>query len=278
MADLEQAMETAAAAAREAWRDLDVRHDAFIRHLRGHLPEANDEALAALRGGWHVQDLYLAFACAGGCPVAVAALDRMLASRAPLFLARIRGAGPGFVDEVRQVMLEKLLVAAAGAQPKITSYSGRGAFEGWLRIATVNTALKLLRKPDAEPRVDESAALHAVAPAPDPELAFVKQHHREDFEHALRDAFAALEPKARNVLRLHFVDGLTIDGIGAAYGAHRATAARWLQDARRAVLEGTRKALRERLKLTPTELESMVQMLRSRLDRSVRELLATVER
>lgn len=269
-----EALAASAEAARAAWPDLAVDQTAFVAHLRRHLGPDERTALAAL-GGWHVADLYFAHACALACPPAVRTLERKLAERAPQYLARVGGAQRAFVDETRQVLLEKLLVAAPGEEPKIASYSGRGALEGWLRIACVNTALKLLARPEAGPRADDGAAARAVDPSPDPELALVKHQHRAEFEVALREAFAALDPKARNVLRLHFVDGLNIDAIGAAYGTHRATAARWLQQARQDVLEGIRKTLRDRLRLTPEELQSMVNLVQSRLESSVRALLAT---
>ena len=37
---------------------------------------------------------------------------------------------------------------------------------------------------------------------------------------------------ARTVLRLHVIEGVTLDGLAVAYGAHRATVARWLASAR----------------------------------------------
>jgi RNA polymerase sigma-70 factor (ECF subfamily) len=109
----------------------------------------------------------------------------------------------------------------------------------------------------------------------DPELELVKRRHSEDFEAAFRDALAALAPRQRNVLRLHFVDGLTIAAIGAVHRVHRATAARWLAGARADVLERTRSALRARLRLTPTEVDSLVAVVQSRLDVNLRALLAT---
>ncbi|MBA3539551.1 MAG: transcriptional regulator, partial [Deltaproteobacteria bacterium] len=89
----------------------------------------------------------------------------------------------------------------------------------------------------------------------------------------LREAVAALEPRLRAVLRMSFVDSLTIDEIGAVYAVHRATAARWIQRACEAVLAHTRDALAVRLALSGTELDRMTALVQSQLDVSVSQLL-----
>ena len=65
-----------------------------------------------------------------------------------------------------------------------------------------------------------------------PELELQKREHAAAFTAALREAAAALEPRLRAVLAMHFTEDLSIDQIGAVYAVHRATAARWVQRAR----------------------------------------------
>ena len=77
----------------------------------------------------------------------------------------------------------------------------------------------------------------------------------------------------RSVLKMSFVDGLSIDEIGTIYVVHRATAARWIQRACDEVFEKTRDLLAERLSLSPTELDRMNAMVRSQLDVSLSQLL-----
>ena len=84
----------------------------------------------------------------------------------------------------------------------------------------------------------------------------------------------SLEARARNVLRLSYVDRLSIDQIGTMYGTHRATAARWLSQARDDLMEQTRARLADRLKLTQSDLNSLLGALQSNLDISIERLLA----
>jgi RNA polymerase sigma-70 factor (ECF subfamily) len=72
---------------------------------------------------------------------------------------------------------------------------------------------------------------------------------------------------------MHFVDGLTIDEIGALYQVHRATAARWISGARNTLLADTRARLTARLALTPSQFDSLMRLVRSELDLSLQRLV-----
>jgi len=69
------------------------------------------------------------------------------------------------------------------------------------------------------------------------------------------------------------MERLSIDQIGALYHLHRATAARRVVKAREALLTATRTALAARLGLTTEQLESVLQLIASRMDASVERLL-----
>ncbi len=68
------------------------------------------------------------------------------------------------------------------------------------------------------------------------------------------------------MLRLYFLDGLSIDRIAAVYAVHRATAARWVARGREALLRGTQEVLGQRFRLDQAEVESLVGIVRSQLD------------
>jgi RNA polymerase sigma-70 factor, ECF subfamily len=89
----------------------------------------------------------------------------------------------------------------------------------------------------------------------------------------LRDAFASLQPRERNLLRLHFVERLGIDALASVLQVSRATAARHLAAAREALVERTIFNLRSRLRLAPAELDSLVAQVRSKLEISLGALL-----
>ena len=59
------------------------------------------------------------------------------------------------------------------------------------------------------------------------------------------------------------------------YGVHRATVVRWLAAAREALFAGTRARMRDRLR--DTEIDEVLDLIQSRLDVSVRRLLASME-
>lgn len=65
------------------------------------------------------------------------------------------------------------------------------------------------------------------------------------------------------------VDGLSLDQLARTEAVHRATAARRLQKVRAQVVSSVRRLLTARLKLSPSELESLVRLARSQLDLSL---------
>jgi RNA polymerase sigma-70 factor (ECF subfamily) len=88
-------------------------------------------------------------------------------------------------------------------------------------------------------------------------------------------AVAELEPRERNLLRMHLLDGLSIDQIGVFYRIHRATAFRWVAKARERVWDETRNRLREKLRLSPSEYDSILHQVRSQLDLSIERVLGS---
>jgi RNA polymerase sigma-70 factor len=108
-------------------------------------------------------------------------------------------------------------------------------------------------------------------------MEYLKRRYTREFRAALREALAALPREQREVLRLNFVHGLNIQAIGQRLNIHRATVARWISSARQAVFAETRRLLSERLKLAPSEFDSLLRMVRSQLDQSMAGLLGSQE-
>ena len=246
---------------------VSVDREAFLQHLTAHSEATPLECL-------HVNDLHLAFACAGGNAEALREFDRRYHGEIPGALSRLRSSRTT-IDEVSQMVREKLFVAPPGGRPKIAEYAGRGALLSWLRAVAVRTALSHRRREGLEPQLhDDGEPLLAVAGATeDPELEHIRARYAEPFKTAFHDALRALTPQDRNVLRLHVVDGLNIDQVGAVYGVHRATVARWIAQSREALVEKTRALLSERLRLDTQEFESLTRLCRSRLDLSMGRVL-----
>jgi RNA polymerase sigma-70 factor, ECF subfamily len=246
--------------ARAAWPQIEVDAARFIAWARARADDAD---------GMHAADLYLACACAQGEPRALAEFEKRYLAEVPSYLARM-DVSRATVDEVQQRLREKLLI---GTPPRIADYSGRGPLGGWMRVVAIRTALDFARAEKPHAPLDEDGPLALASPAPDPELDYIKTRYRKEFKTAFQAALLQLEKRERNVLKLHFLDGLGIDEIGAFYRVHRATVARWLVRVRQILLEQTRKALAEKLRLGESELESLMNLVQSQLEVSIKRYL-----
>jgi RNA polymerase sigma-70 factor (ECF subfamily) len=268
--EIERALAEVLSAAREAWPELGPPGDDFVRHLARHV-DRGQPLPAALRA-LVAPDLYLACACAHGAPAALRAFERRFLQNFTAHVARV-STEPAFVDEVRQIVCEHLLVSAPGARPRIAEYAGRGALLKWVSISAIRIALRLRASQSGDRPEPDDDALELAGPG-DPDTEILRRRHGPDFKLALQEALGALSAEQRNLLRLHYVDGLSIDKIGALQGVHRATAARHLAGLRSAVLAGAKRRLAARLALDPQELLHLARLLESQLDLSLSRILA----
>lgn len=255
-----------------------------LREVPGLEVSEPDAAAAMARAGLAPDDLdpgavveiVIAVGCAAGHPRAVEAFEERYVSRVGAAVAHMK-LPADVVDELRQVVRDKLLVApSAGEPPRLVRYAGKGTLPGLIKVAAVREAIGMLRKEArARPAADDLSDLPA--PEVDPELAFLKRRYRDAFKIAFEAAVRGLERRDRNLLRLHLVGDVTLDDIARMYGVHRTTIVRSLQRVRKRLLSETRKALRHDLEVDAAELESVMDLIRSRLDASVERWLRTEE-
>lgn len=257
------------ATAARMWPSVALPPDLFARALAERITSDEEPfaALAQLREG----DVYLATASAIDAPGALQAFESALLARVPVYLSRV-SASPAIIDEVKQTLRVKLFVASDGRTPRIRQYAGRGALESWVCAAAIRTARDLHRA-DQRRRDDGGDDLDVLAASDDPELEALRTRYRGEFRTALREAIAALEPRQRTLLRLHFFERLTTVELARLYGVNQSTASRWLATAREAVLTGVRDRLRNKLGVSTSEFDSLVALLYSRLDISFSKLL-----
>jgi len=252
------------ARASAAWPGLRaIEPAAFRAYVAARAPDA---ALASLP----LADLYLACACAAGDPAALAAFEDQYLREVAIAAAKLRAA-PGVLDEARQVVRNLLFV---GESPAIASYAGRGDLRGWVRVVAMREVMRLCDRDRREVVTGDEELLDALSPASDPELEQLKVAYRVEFASAFRDAVLGLTPRERTLLRHQVIDGLGVEAIGKLYKVHHSTAARWLVKAREAVLDGTRDRLAAKLRLTEAEVDSVLRLIRSRIDVSIEKLLA----
>lgn len=271
IADLDRRLWSIVAEGRAAWPDLAVAARDVVEFVARHVtPDLADAALDGLRPA----DLYLACACARGVPGALAAFDRDYMREVDIALARMR-VGPPRLADVKQLVRQRLFVGGgtAGAPTsagKITEYGGRGDLRRWVRSVAVRTCLNEMRKGKREVLVDDDhlIAQHAIA-TDDPEVEYMKRTYAGEFKAAFADALLHLGAREQTLLRYHHVDGLNIDEIGAIYRVHRVTAFRWIEKAKDQLVKATLDTLKQRLKLPPSELDSVLRMIRSQIHLSL---------
>jgi RNA polymerase sigma-70 factor (ECF subfamily) len=252
-------------AGRAKWPGVELDFATFAAHVA---------ELARLGGdaSEHGADLYLAWACARGTPNAVDAFERAFA---PVISSAIRrgGATGALAEEAAQATRERILVAAHGEAPKIADYVGRAALRTWVAIVA-SRELAMLRRSDKRKREDElHEALVENAGGSAVETSYLRARYKRDFADAVQAAIAALSPKDRALLKLSYASGFTVDRIAALYRVSRATAARWVAAARKALRDGTRRELCSRLQITTSEYRSLAALVRSDLELSVVRLL-----
>lgn len=217
-------------------------------------------------------ELALAAAVAAGDPAAIREFDTryMVPVRSQLRAMNLNAAD---IADIEQSLRIKLLVGEDGAPARIVGYAGQGKLGGLVRVAAVREALTLLRRKQTTTSEDWLEELSS--PDDDPELVQLKARHRVEFKAAFEEAVRRLSPREHTLLRLHLVRQHSIDHIGAVYGVHRATAARWIDAAKRSLRTETTRILAERFELRGPELERVVALIESRIELSIDRLLAT---
>jgi len=257
--------------AKAALGEFEASDDGFAAHLGGVLQaDATHESLTRLRAA----DLYLAYGCAAGEQVALEAFEAEFGRDIDLAIARSGNVNLG-KDEFRQLVRNKLFVAAVGRRPKIADYAGRGDLSSWVRVTALRMIVDLVRQHAGDREVPlEAEALGAIpAPGDDPELDYIQRVYKSEFRDALTAGFNRLTPRERNLLRHQVLHGLNIDQVGALYRVHRTTAFRWIEKARKSLLQQTREALKQQLHVGSGEFLSIMRVVQGDLDVSVRRIL-----
>lgn len=262
---LEEALLAVVDAGRAAWPSVQLAPATFVAHLAERvLSEPTRHAdLSAVRAA----DLYVACACGVGDEQAIAALDERAFGSIRDSLRKMR-LSPEQIDDVLQSLRRVLFAGDEVSPPRIREYSGSGDLMGWLRVSATRSALKTIRRDNRE--VPAALALEETATDADPELHYMKALYRDAFKSAFQAALDSLTAREKNLLRQHVVDELSIDDLGRLYQVHRATAARWLAAARELLLSRTRTFFMERARVSGAECESVLRMVQSQLDATIR--------
>jgi RNA polymerase sigma-70 factor (ECF subfamily) len=269
LSHLNEALEAALDRCHRAWPRVRLDAKVFIPYLAARVPPGMN-SLEALRT-LHVEDLYLACACAKGDARAIAILETQAIARAPSFVSQPKM--PGLVaDELRQVVRTRILVATDGA-PRIAQYTGRGPLGAWVRVVTLRAAADLRRSEKAHRPLEQHSRAKPPSARTDPELRFLRGRYERQFRAALETTLAQLSRKERNVLRMHHLDGMSTNAIGKLFKVHGTTVLRWIMAARERIVAETRRLLHSELDLDEREVDSVLAVIARDIDVSVRRWL-----
>ncbi len=273
-AALEELLTRAWEAGRTRWPAVALPAEPFLRHLAERLPDAAAQgSLGSLLAEMSLTELYLACACLQGLPSAIQAFEEHYLSRLPALLRNPKQSD-SMVEDVCQLVRMKLLVATPESGPKLAEYTGRGALLSWVRVTAVRTALKLRACEKPESDEDPDAVLGELrAHGRHPEGDLIQQRHQADFRQAMREAFSTLAADERHLLRLYFVDQLSMYELAALFRVHQATISRRLKDVRQRIYKETQRHLEAHLGLAPRDFTSFIRVLDSQLDLSISQLM-----
>jgi len=266
--ELEPLLREYVATARSAWPHFDVSSLDLVRHL----------AKCSLRGmpppAEYAGDLLLAVACLQGCAPAIATFHAAYGNVIDRVLMR-RRTGTADAADVTQMVYERLLVPRGSSAPRLGGYRGQGPLRSWVSTAAATTASGLRRAEGRRLKNErrDPATIGAVMAVINPELAYIKRLYKTEIEQAIETALNGLDARASLLLRLHFGERMSIDQLGALYKVNRATAARRVIAARDTVANAIRADLRRRLKLSDSDYQSLVALLRSELDMTIADLV-----
>jgi RNA polymerase sigma-70 factor, ECF subfamily len=261
------------AAARERWPDVDLDDSVLLEQIWACRPEAPGPDELDWVQALHVGDLALARASLAGQRGAIARLEELIRGAAGNVLERHAWCGLS-LSELSTTILRHLLVSENGNEPKLAQYRARGPLVSFVTVCAIRLALNDRQARSRLPSLDDAGlAERAVGSEEDPELARLKERYRPEFSAAVRETLAGLEPRARNLLKLHYLERMPCERIAALYGVHTATAWRWIEKTHRELRGAIVARLAERLGADVPDAESIVRLVGSQIDDSLRVAL-----
>jgi RNA polymerase sigma-70 factor (ECF subfamily) len=219
------------------------------------------------------EDAWIVFCCLRGDPLGWATLEGSMIRPALAAARRIDSAGSTLAEVAQRVRVFLM----TGSPPGLTNWSGQGKLAHWIRVVVTRTAINVVRerRPPTAPHTALEAARDLVEVSI--ERRILQRRYGEEFERALRVAFGSLSARERALLHLNVIERASIDSIAAAYGVHRATAARWVASIRDGLKQRTLQALEASAGLRASEANSLVRELLSQASCSIERHLRQAE-
>jgi RNA polymerase sigma-70 factor (ECF subfamily) len=262
----------ALAAARAAWPELAVPPQRFAAYVAERMRDA--AALEELVASTTLSELYLACACADGDAAAIARLEARYFPLVRNALGRMRLPGHT-VDDVLQWLRGHLFLARRDGRPGIAGFhGGRGTLAAWLSVIAVREAYRLIERDRRDAGDGDGELLRRASSERDVEQKYTRKWSQAAFERAFVLALAQLTDREKSLLRLHYLDGMTLEQLATLYRTHRATAVRWLAAARQRLFDRTRAMLADELRLPFSDCDSIIRAARDQLELTFHRLFA----
>jgi RNA polymerase sigma-70 factor (ECF subfamily) len=195
-----------------------------------------------LLGTLRIEDLALARACAAGHERAweqFMARFRELLYDSALGIARESSQAKDLADSI-YAELYGMNERDGRRMSKLSSYTGRGSLEGWLRTVIAQEFINRYRTTKRLVSLEEEEEEGSQFAAP-PTASAPTNDARIDT--AVNSALAALDSESRTILAAYYLDGRKLAEIGRMLGFHEATASRKLDRITKALRKSVRDAL-----------------------------------
>ncbi len=176
-------------------------------------------------------------------------------------------------EELVQRLLVRLLVGSDQAPAKLASYRGEGSLQAWVRAVSARFVIDHVRHLRAQATADRFSEAN-LARSGRIEGGLQQRRYAALVRSSVERAFGALGPRERNLLRYAVFHRLTVDELGAMYGVHRATAARWLQRTRDALHDAVAHHVCAVTGMPDDEARSLVREVGVETDVSLRSVLS----
>ncbi|MFO0744612.1 MAG: sigma-70 family RNA polymerase sigma factor [Myxococcota bacterium] len=250
---------------RSAWPKLALTYDAFAAWLAPRLPAEQDPS--ALVGA----DLYLVAACLTQVPGAVEAFVEGPLAVAGRHADRIVKTPEARGELVQALVVQLLTAGADGAEPRLAQYSGRGALAVWLRMTVTRRALNTGRVKAKTVELEEAAfdreADH------NPELSVLRRRHKDEISAIFREATLATSREDRTLLRLHYMEGSTLNELAALFKTSRSSMHRRIETVREQLMARIAELVRQRMRVSVSQQGSMLRIFQSDLRENLGQLL-----
>ncbi len=256
------------AAARAAWPQLVVDDAELGRELARRLGGATPAQLASCRAS----DVYLAIAASRGDASAIAQVKQVIDREVDMTAAKT-GASPEQVADVKSEIARIVLVDEGQRPAALRDFAGRAELKSYVCVIATRELIRTVQRGRREQPVEDDRLFAMLSNLDDPEMNALRARYHDSVTTGLRSALGRLGERERALLRYQLVDGWNVDRVGALYGVHRATAARWIAGARDALGTLLRDEVSRTLAIPVAEVDSIVRLVQSRIDVSLARMI-----